>query len=123
MKPRRILWILVAVVLLAGLGLFSGKLFSRDEEVAEEETPVAAVDSAIRAAWEKGAPSLFKGEQRGFRHLNFGGGGSRFEGCGFELLSTCLRRIAGALKLLAGDVTVLDELLSTGVLPLCLLVI
>jgi polysaccharide deacetylase 2 family uncharacterized protein YibQ len=56
------LWILAAVVLLAGLGLFSGRLFSRDEEKAVEETPVVAIDSATRAAWEKGAPSLFKGD-------------------------------------------------------------
>ncbi|HEX2613574.1 MAG TPA: divergent polysaccharide deacetylase family protein, partial [Fibrobacteria bacterium] len=62
MKTRRFLWILIAVALLAGLGLLSGRLFSRAEEKPAETAAPAALDSATRAAWEKGAPALFKSD-------------------------------------------------------------
>lgn len=60
-KRRRISWVLVAVVLLAGIGLLSGRLFSRHEKPPVEAAP-PVLDSAARAAWKKGASYLFKSD-------------------------------------------------------------
>ena len=64
-KPsgRPALRILIAVVALAGLGLLSGRFFARTEaKPAEAEVAPVTLDSTARAAWEKGAPNLFKGD-------------------------------------------------------------
>jgi polysaccharide deacetylase 2 family uncharacterized protein YibQ len=65
-KPRRsrpVLRILIVVVLLAGLGLVSGRFFARSEEQpAEAEAAPATIDSLTRAVWQKGAPSLFRSD-------------------------------------------------------------
>ncbi len=58
-RMRRIVIILAASALLAGVGALSGKLFPRGETESAEPEPVF-LDSAARAPWEKAAPWMFR---------------------------------------------------------------
>lgn len=58
-KARRVLLILAAAALLAGLGVLSGRLFAPRETDASSPEPVV-VDPAAKALWEKAAPWMFR---------------------------------------------------------------